>query len=269
MNLSITSDFAKDIGNPEPYLRGIAEAGFTHIHWCHHWHTDFVYSKPEIDQIRSWLNEYNLQVLDLHASAGQEKRWSSTVEFERLAGVELVRNRIEMAAALGADVIVMHPGTPRAGNENAFWKSLRASLDALRPVALSHGVRIAVENGDWPVIERILSDYPENYVGLCYDSGHANIGFGSIDLLESVKSRLLCLHLHDNDGTGDQHKLPFTGTVDWAKLTRVIASSAYSKCVSLEVSMRNAGIGDENEFLRRAHGAGTQLTQMLTTLKRA
>lgn len=35
MQLSITTDYAKDTGNPSKYLKDIVEAGFTHIQWCH------------------------------------------------------------------------------------------------------------------------------------------------------------------------------------------------------------------------------------------
>ena len=42
--LSITTDYAKDVGDPSPYLRSIAEAGFSHLHWCHQWNTDFLYA---------------------------------------------------------------------------------------------------------------------------------------------------------------------------------------------------------------------------------
>ena len=101
--LSITTDYVQDFGSPGPYLKRIAEAGFSHIHWCHHWHTDFVYSDPEVDQIAAWMHDYSLQLCDLHASAGVEKSWTSSREYERLAGVELVKNRIAMAARLESE----------------------------------------------------------------------------------------------------------------------------------------------------------------------
>ena len=106
--LSITSDYCQSTGNPEPYLRRIARAGFSHVHWCHQWNTDFFYSKPEIEQIAAWFEEYQLSLLDLHASHGQEKNWGSEHEYARLAGVELVKNRIEMATRLGGEVIILH-----------------------------------------------------------------------------------------------------------------------------------------------------------------
>ena len=33
MNLCVTTDFVTSQGNPEPYLRLAAEAGFTHVHY--------------------------------------------------------------------------------------------------------------------------------------------------------------------------------------------------------------------------------------------
>jgi sugar phosphate isomerase/epimerase len=278
MALAITSDYVKDTGCPEPYLRQIAEAGFSHVHWCHHWNDDFVYSMHEVEQIARWLAEFGLHLLDLHASQGQEKHWLSTREYERLAGVELVKNRIEMTARLASDVIIMHvPAAPQAAQErDPFWTRLHRSLDDLAPFAAAHGVRIAVENmggdeGHWTLIQELFAEYGPQYLGLCYDSGHGNIGKAGLDHLEALKDRLISVHLHDNDGHSDQHRLPFSGTVDWGRLTRIIAESAYAKCLSLEVSMRHSGIGvGEKAFLAKAFEAGTTLTEMVgNSLSRA
>ena len=40
--LSITSDYFQSAGDALPYLQRIAEAGFTHVHWCHEWATDYI-----------------------------------------------------------------------------------------------------------------------------------------------------------------------------------------------------------------------------------
>jgi len=259
MALSITTDYAKDAGDPSPYLKRIADAGFSHIHWCHQWSTDFLYSEWEISQIKNWLADHGLQLLDLHASAGREKNWGSQREYERLAGLELVRNRIIMASELGSDVIVMHP--PSASTPDLF----RRSLDDLMLFAREHGVRLAIENlvGSMAETEAILSEYPPDYLGLCYDSGHANISGDELDCLERMKDRLIAVHLHDNDGTGDQHNPLFSGTIDWSALARILASSTYTKCVSMEVTIRNSGIEDEQAFLEHAFDTGTRFAQMI------
>jgi len=256
--LSITTDYARDTGDPSPYLRRIADAGFSYIHWCHQWNTDFLYSRWEIEQIKKWLQDYGLQLLDLHGSAGNEKDWGSSQEYQRLAGVELVRNRIEMASYLSSDVVIMHvPADPDSS-------PIRRSLDELEPFARERNVRIAIENGSFQAIERLLSEYDPEYAGLCYDSGHGNIrNADGLNHLEYLKDRLISVHLHDNDGTGDQHKLLFSGTVDWNRLAHIMAGSAYTKCVSMEVTMVHAGIKDEELFLAKAFETGTRFSTMI------
>ena len=267
--LSMTTDYASvSTGCPEPYLRHIAEAGFSHIHWCHQWNTDFLYADAEVEQVGRWLADFGLTLTDLHASAGVEKAWGSAREYERLAGVELVKNRIEMTARLGSDVIIMHFPVEPAERE-PFWTRMRRTLDALEPFARSHGVRIAIENlsrDNFDALERVFALYGSDFLGLCYDSGHGNVAGNGLDRLERVKDRLLSVHLHDNDGTGDQHKLAGDGTVDWPRLARLLAASAYRKPLSFESNMGSYPKGsDEIEHLRRAIEAGTRLAEMVAS----
>ena len=264
--LSITTDYAKDRGDPSPYLRRIADAGFSHVHWCHQWNTDFLYAKCEVTQIASWLKECSLSLLDLHSSIGPEKNWVAPEEYRRLAGVELVMNRLEMTARLGGEVIIMHTGiVPNPDGTVPAWDSLRKSLDELQSHARKLGVRIAIENvpGDLPLIHYMFGAYSPDYVGLCYDCGHGNFEGVGLAQLESLKDRLIAVHLHDNDGTGDQHKLPFSGTVDWTRLTAIMRASSYKKCISMESSMKNEGIAGEEEYLAKAFATGSRLSTML------
>ena len=255
---SMTTDYAADTGCALPYLERIAKAGFSEVHWCHHWGDDFVYSESEVREIGRWLRDLGLGLNSLHGTSGKEKGWASTVEYERLAGVDLVKNRIAMTAELGGDVVVMHaPGEGLSPTSNA---QLVKSLDALEDFACGHGVRIAVENGDWHVVGEMLERYDEAHVGLCYDSGHANMAPGGLEALAGLKGRLIAIHLHDNDGKDDQHKLPFTGTVDWEGVARILAGSSYAKCVNLESLM---GQGGEEDFLREALNVAVRLSEMI------
>jgi sugar phosphate isomerase/epimerase len=266
--LSMTTDYLQSTDSPEPFLRRLADAGFSHLHWCHHWNDDFVYAGAEIEQIGRWLDQFGLKLNNLHASEGVEKRWISTVEYERLAGVELVKNRIEMTRRLGGDVIILHMPVAPADDPDrqAFWNALHHSLDALRPFARERDIRIALENltdGNFATVRQVLGQYPVDFVGLCYDSGHGNVTGDGLEQLELVKDRLIALHLHDNDGKGDDHQPLFTGTVDWRRLAGIIARSSYDKMVSLEVSMRKVGTDDEMEFLRTTFDGGTRFAQMI------
>ncbi|MGA7671562.1 MAG: sugar phosphate isomerase/epimerase family protein [Nitrolancea sp.] len=266
--LSITTDYLRDVGSPEPYLRRIAEAGFSHIHWCHHWNDDFLYANAEIEQIGRWLEDFGLKLNDLHASAGHEKCWTSTVDHERQAGVELVRNRIDMTARLGGDVIILHmPAAPSdEAHSQRFSDVLHRSFDALQTFAAERGVRLALENltdGNFATVRQVLSEYPAEFVGHCYDSGHGNITGDGLDQLDLVKERLISLHLHDNDAVSDDHQPLFTATVDWPRLAGIIAQSSYVKMVSLEVQMHHSGIEDEMTFLASAREGGERFAQMI------
>lgn len=284
--LSITTDYKVDCGSPQPFLQAIAEAGFTHIHWCHQWNTDFIYHPSEVAQIGQWLAEYGLQLADVHGSEGREKFWYSPQEYARLAGVELVKNRIDFAAQLGADAVVMHayPVTrhPELSQFNPLvWDQLRKSLDALQPYAVARGIRIALENlidfrgvdagavsrteavDNFELILNLYDHYPPEFIGFCYDSGHAILGRNRMDRLAPLMSRLAVLHLHDNDGEGDLHRLVFDGIVDWQLAAELIAESPYAKPMSYEVSMRNTGITDEQQFLQQAYATGTRFAAMV------
>ena len=259
MKLSVTTDYAKDTGDPSVYLRRIAATGFSHVHWCHQWNTDYLYSGSEIEQIKKWLTDYGLQLLDLHGSIGPEKNWVSPQEYQRQAGVELVQNRIEMTAKLGGEVVIMHVA------DQSKNLPLHKSLAQLEPIARANGVRFAIENNtdNFDFIARLLPEYPADYLGLCYDSGHGNISGTGLEYLELLKDRLISVHLNDNNGCSDQHLPPFSGRVGWRRLANIIAASAYTKPLSLEISMRYTETKDEKIYLQQAFDAGAHLTQMI------
>ena len=269
--LAINADYINSYGKPEPRLRHIADAGFSQIHWCHHFGSDYIYSDDEIDQIVRWLRSYELTVNDLHASAGEKNHYYAANEDIRLAGLELVKNRIQMAYRLGTDVIVLHlPNPDEADKSIAFWEAVHRSMDVLIPYARERNIRIAFENllSNHATLEKILATYDPLDVGICYDPGHGNISGDGLDFADAVKDRLIAFHLNDNDSTGDQHGLIFSGTVDWDQLAQIIAASAYDKeYMTIELRMPkepgNIYAGDEAGFLAQAMATGLKFHKMV------
>jgi len=254
---SIATDYSTDTGDPFPCIERISNAGFSHVHWCHEWSTDHFYSNDEIGEIKKSLTNFGLKVLDIHASYGVETSWGALDECQRQAGVELVKNRIDMAVQLNTNVIIMH--APE------YTDPIRKSLDELQPYTKSRKIKIAIENTmNFPVVDKILSDYNSDFLGLCYDSGHGNIEENSYVWLNKLKDRLISIHIHDNDGKKDLHQIPFTGTVEWDRVSNLISKSSYKKCVNLEVSMRNMEIEDEEKFLAQSFRAAEKLSDMIS-----
>lgn len=254
MKIALNTDYLEGTGCPEKYLNFMAEAGFTHVHWCHQWCTDFLYSPSEISQYKKVMKRNGLTLLDIHGSSGQEKCWFSTDEYRRKAGVELVLNRMEMLVELeGEGVLMMHP--PYYGElSNDEKKQLTPaqieaqmrSLDELIPAMDRYNVKIALENlpaDTFEVLPQYLKEFPAEWIGVTFDSGHANmISRAGLDLIWDVKDRIEALHLHDNDSSGDQHQPPFYGNIDWANIVKLIKESSYGatgRPLSFELAMRN------------------------------
>ncbi len=265
MKLSIATDYASDHGDVEPYLAGIADAGFGCVQWIQRWSGDYFYTRPEVEHAGRLLKKYGLELRDLHASIGVEQSWCSEREVERLAGVELVRNRIDMCRTLGGEVIVMH--VPRMLPENEIkWNSLRKSLKELKSHCAKKKLRIAIENlphDDFNGIAALMDEYPASYLGICYDSGHGNMGGEGPGHIAKFADRILSLHLHDNNGFDDQHKPLFSGTLDWSRLAEIIRGSSYDGPLTLELSMRNSGISDERVFLGQAFEDAKKFNRMV------
>lgn len=253
MDIAISTSILCSTGSPETYLRLIAEAGFTHLHWGHHWDTDFLYSRFEIAQIRQWLGQYGLKLLDIHGSEGVEKQWFSPEEYRRRSGVELVLNRVVMLHELGGTgCVMMHLPPNRAIKSTpederllpARVDALKRTLDELIPELEKYDGKIAVENrrnDSFGVIAKLMADYPAERIGITLDTGHANIDEArGLDRMEKFKDRLLALHLNDNDAVGDLHQPPFYGTLDWERVAKLVATSSYAgRPASFELTMRN------------------------------
>jgi len=70
----------------------------------------------------------------------------------------------------------------------------------------------------------------------CFDTSHANWqGLDMADAVRRLGSQLAVTHLSDNDGTFDQHRLPFDGTVDWHGLMRGLTEIEYKGTLNFEI----------------------------------
>ena len=68
--------------------------------------------------------------------------------------------------------------------------------------------------------------------------GHASVG----DVIRMLGSLVEVLHLHDNDGIKDQHKMPKTGVLDWADIISALGEIGYGGCYNLEVMLKHFGV---------------------------
>ena len=127
-----------------------------------------------------------------------------------------------------------------------------------------HGVNLAFENlRKVEYLKYVLDNIDSQRAGFCYDSGHHSCFAPHADLLLQYGSRLMDLHLHDNDGVEDQHLLPFDGTIDWTKTMGQIAETGYAGAIAFEVG--NSGYENlpPDEFLRLVYERGVRLDALM------
>lgn len=302
IELGFATDFAGEstqVLEIEHTLKLIAQAGFTHVHWCHEWDGDYIYSQFEMLQIKEWFQKYGLKAKSLHASKGSSrpivdricgyfrKDYTSEVEWNRLAGVELIKNRIDLASILGANEIVLHMYLPyvtfqeRPGYKDIFFHQVTKSLDELEGYCMRKGVTICLENlleapasEQFDQFDYLFGKYCKEFLGFCWDTGHANIVLNNQTAIfgRRYKDRLRSIHINDNMGGPDkdfwgrpdltcpcdQHKIPWEGTINWDEIAEIISNSAYELPLVLELSCKEP---DQNTFLKKSYEAGIRLTE--------
>lgn len=253
VEFSNTTDLAGKKAVIAPIFSAFRCAGFSAVHWCHDWIGEPVfYSDAFAEQVRQLAAHNSLRVADVHGFGGTDPTGITCTDELFLA---LNINRAEFAARLGADILVMHLPVRNIESKDSAIPDSIAILKALRPACGDLGVRLAVENLPWPshtyaFFEALFDEFDEDYLGFCYDSGHA-ILTGQADLVVRYGDRLIATHLHDNDGSDDQHRLPGKGKADWPMIVNAIKQAGYSGTVNLELHLP-ADMALE-EFCRQAY----------------
>ncbi len=298
VELAVNSDFCPvthSLESMELQISRLKNAGISHVHWCYDWDGEYMLSQWEIIQIAELLGKYGMKVKAIHGAEGTsrgkvvdgvnrfinrtrlpEKRKDITnpCEYNRQAGVELVKNRIDLAAAIGAKEVVLHLVIPYEdfnnipGAKEKWYEQVFKSFDQIEPYCRAKRIRIAIENMICTPIqyqieklEKLFERYDLDYMGFCCDTGHSNLmspGDKKTDeftdyriLINKFKHRLIALHINDNKGIdwslspdhdgaiakSDRHMIPYRGNLDWDYICREIADSPYELPLTLEVAV--------------------------------
>ena len=155
-----------------------------------------------------------------------------------------LKKSAEMAHAVGAGVVVVHPPFRWQQNYGA------AFVEGIAELEESTGIDFAVENMyPWRSGKRSMEMYlphwdpsTENYTNTTIDLSHAAIaGDDVIEMADRLTGRLRHIHLTDGTGNGkDEHLVPGRGHMGAAAFLRHIAAQGFDGDIVLEVSTRKA-----------------------------
>lgn len=174
----------------------------------------------------------------------------------RAANVAHVRTAVEMFGSIAPEVVIaVHPEdylpAREPGDEAARLENCRASLMELGEAARPFGARVAVENmrvrpdaqnrtGRFTdQLSEVVADLDPAVVGICFDTGHANISekMSVAEAFTRNAERIVHIHYDDNVGGDDIHLQPGEGNIDFAAFFRAMRDARYDGIVELEVNV--------------------------------
>ncbi len=158
----------------------------------------------------------------------------------------------EMAAEVGAEVVVVHPPFR--------WQKEYAAgfVDGIAALEVSTGIDFAIENMyPWRAssrrgMEMYLPGWDpseESYAHTTIDLSHAAIAQSDvIEMAVRMGSRLRHVHLTDGSGSAkDEHLVPGRGVMKAADFLAHVAASGYGGDVIVEINTRKAASREQRE----------------------
>lgn len=152
-----------------------------------------------------------------------------------------INHDAQMAHALDARVIVVHPPEPLRDNSVDYDKLLLAA-----DTANQFGLELAIETGiplsssmySYIDLIHIVDKINLPYVGINIDTGHSYMredhDLGKI--IRAVGHRLKTLHAHDNFGEHDDHHMPGLGRINWRVVLKELKNIEYNGPLMMEMT---------------------------------
>ncbi len=226
----------------------------------------------------SEMAQEGLSFVDGHAPFGEFVDLNCPDESFRDEMIARQKLTLNIASSMGLRTVTMHCGVDFLNAQiptETHIARAKEALEKILPEAEKCRVIVAIENLWIPnclpdVLLDIKKDFPTEYLGFCYDAGHANLldknhvnCFNQVlndwtkilsfkeeeilwedNALEKMLPYVVNCHLHDNDGSYDQHHRIGTGNIDWKHIKSLLLQAPRLKCIQSEVvaSMSNASI---------------------------
>lgn len=203
-------------------------------------------SKDRRKRIQALVKRLGLQV-GVH-SVANGVNVAGTNRGIRKESLRQIREAIEFAYDVGAELVTVHPGWKDLFGyrypDEAYALAIEGHCE-LAEVASNYGIRIGIENmppfwlsfcvdpkGAQAMIQAVNR---ENF-GLTFDVGHANLlGAEALEgFITTLNDKIFLIHIHDNDGKRDQHQAIGEGTVDFHKLFGLLTQNGINVPLSIE-----------------------------------
>ena len=228
----------------------LAEQSFNFLS-CQNLHPEFYFSGNDMDRLQKSVIEKFKAVVEnhhfkptVHAPFFDLNLGARDHQIKKISCSRMIW-AVETAACLKADRVVIHPGYgPMLSDEaiDGWLKRAEQPLKKLEVTASKLNVKIAFENifDKTPhKLAHLVKQLNSKTFGICFDIGHFNV-FTKVNLkkwLEVLGENILEVHLHDNDGTADQHLAFNYGNIDYSHLIEWFKNQSDDKKPVLTIEM--------------------------------
>ena len=222
-------------------------------------------------EVAAWLRDQESFLHSLHLPyctyhrPGRIETWLSIAATEphrRIKAVDEARRALEFAERVPCPLAVVHMGSPEDLDRLRHLDAIYRSLEILVPFADDRGVRLTLENIPNKLSLEKMCQFLEEArlekVGICFDSGHANLESDPARQIVDARDWIVTTHLHDNHGHKDEHLPPFEGTVHWPDILQALAKINYEGCLLLEFA---AGGQELRKALKSAREVSDRLEE--------
>ncbi len=249
-----TGDFARWTDNYEDCIRLIYDAGFRNI--------DISISKSfcqnnrrqeQAERLRDYASKLGIAFVQAHSP---EVNPLLSSEWEE--AIETSRRSIEICALLGVPQTVIHAGYREGVGKAGFFSENLDFYKHLFPTMEKTGVAVLTENST----RKNLGEYYYFFTGAemkefleyaghpllhaVWDTGHGNAEGTQYEQLMALGKELYGIHVHDNDGNGDDHTLPYFGTLNMDDLIHGLIDADYHGYFTFEAisALRSSNCGE-------------------------
>lgn len=255
-------------------LHDIRNSGFGRIEICSSpSHLDY-HDVDRVKQARSLIEELSLEAYSFHAPFSDRIDITSPDRHARDFARDELFKAAEAAAMLRVRYFVLHPGPENSSlpDHERFWR-LHNAVDVLNQT-YSHchrlGVGLVLENmlphlfaGRIRDLLWILGALNTFQVGICLDTGHAQLGEDLTAVVHKLSGHLWMVHASDNHRQYDDHLPPGDGSVDWRALLKHLNELHFNGTFILEI----VGGGDRKATLEGARRGRAYLRDLAHRLR--
>jgi sugar phosphate isomerase/epimerase len=234
-------------------LEDVKASGFHDIEICSFpMHLNY-HAEDDVRRAGDRIRELGLNAYSFHAPFANHIDITSLDEGVRENAVRELEVACKAAAWMGADHIVLHPGPEREGRPPqeeflAHMEHAGRSLNRVATVCGELGVKLMLENmlphllfGHISDLMYLLGEIKTPGVGICLDTGHANLAGELGRVIPTFSGHLKMLHVNDNKRNYDSHLPPGEGVIDWKWVTDELRYNHFEGGLILELA------GDEHE----------------------